>query len=258
MKCWKSNFNDKTLKDRIKFKDSITDIRNDGYVFKACVKGKYQVELTIQDDILYDMSCSCSKKSAWAHESGLLYFLDDFPEILEDFKNKTSDLNKISKTDVNKELKIISPNKLVKFLKKEFKKNPKIKYDYIKHFSDESLIDEKSYERKLKGILRRGKGRGFSNHGYYDLEKIGSELKKFLKKDIQVLFDVGEYAFAYKMLSEIMEIFIDQFYWMEDVWYDIAYYYRQYCYDLFELDVLSESEKLIVQGHLYHINNILF
>ena len=258
MKCWKNNFNKKTLKDAVKFKENISDISNEGYKFKARVKDKYDIELIIQDDILYDMSCTCSKKSSCVHEAGVLYFLEEFPEILEDFNDKTQDLDKISKTDVNKNLKIISPNKLVKFLKKEFKKNPRIKYDFIKYFSDESLIDEKSYERKLKGILKRGKAMGFSHHGYYNLNKIGSELKKFLKKDIGILFEIGEYRFAYKLLNEIMEIFIDQIYWVDNAWYDIAYYYRQYCFMLFDLDVLSESEKLKIQSHLYHINNILF
>ena len=258
MKCWKNGFDEKTLENAVKFKDEITDISNDGCTFKACAKGRYHVELIIQDDILYDMSCTCSKKSGCAHEAALLYFLEEFPEILEDFKTKTADIEKISKANVDKDLKVISKDKLVKFIKKEFKKNPKTKYDFMKHFSEESLIDGKAYARKLKGILRKGKERGFSNHGYYSLEKIAGDLKRFMKKDIQILIDLKEYPLAYELLNEIMDIFIDPIYRRADAWYDIAYYYRQYCYILIEEGVLSPEEEEHIQGHFSHINYILF
>ena len=57
------------------------------------------------------MTCSCSKKSACAHEAGVLYFLDEFPEILEDFNQKnTSQI--ISERNVEDSLNIISLNGL--------------------------------------------------------------------------------------------------------------------------------------------------
>lgn len=142
MKCWKYNFDETTLKNGIKFKNDVTHISNEDYIFKACVKDKYHVELTIQDDILYDMSCSCSKKSSCAHEAGVLYFLDEFPEILEDFNQKnTSQI--ISERNVEDSLNIISPSKALKFLRHEFRNDSRLKYRFIKYFENESLIDKK-------------------------------------------------------------------------------------------------------------------
>ena len=257
MKSWKSNFDDKTLETGLKYKDSVVDIDYDGDILKATVKNKYIVELVMQDNILFDMFCTCSKKSSCTHEAGLLYFLEEFPEILEDFAKKDYDVDKIKDRNLDDEMKIISESKLKKFLKKEFKKNPKLKYNFIQYFENDSLIDYKSYEKKLKKIIRKGKGKGFSYHGYYDLEKIGRELKAFIRKEISNVFKQKEYKFANKLLNEIMDTFIDQIYWNEDVWYDIAYYYREYGYYLINNNYLTEEEQRHVLKNLSIIHNIL-
>lgn len=257
MKCWKTNFKKTPLKQGLKYKENITDINYDGRTFTATVKAKedYGVELTIQDDILFDMSCECSAKTPCAHEAAALYFLEEFPEVLEDFDG---DVEKIRKISVNDELKIISETQLIKFLKKEFRKNPKLKYDFIKHFSEESLIDKKAYEKKLNGILRRGREPGFSHHGFYNLRSIGSDLKKFMRNDIQIIMDQKEYKFALKLLNEIMDIFIEDIYWRENAWYDIAYYYREYCYFLMDNYALTSEEIGHIRANTYHIDNIVF
>ena len=123
MNCWKNNFNEKTLRQGLKYKNNVENISYDGHTFKASIKSKneFNVELVLQDNILFDMSCSCSKKSSCAHEAGVLYFLEEFPEILKDFTDD-SEYEKIADNDINNELKVISESKLKKFLKKEFKK----------------------------------------------------------------------------------------------------------------------------------------
>lgn len=255
MDCWQSNFKNKPLNDGFKYKDSLTDIEYDGYTFNAKVKS-YDVELIIQDNVLFDMSCTCSRKSPCAHEAAALYFLEEFPDILDEFD--CEDTEKISEISISDDLKIISDSKLKKFLKKEFKKNPKLKYNFIKFIGEESLIDKKDYEKKLKSILKRGKARGFANHGFYDLSVIGSDLKKFMKKDIRLLINHGEYKFAFSLLNTIMDIFIDQIYWDEYHWIDICYLYREFAYDLFERNVLSGSEKDYMMGHIRVFSDIVF
>lgn len=256
MKCWKANFKKTPLKQGIKYKDSLEDIAYDGHTFKTTVKGDedYEVEVIVQDDILFDMSCSCSSKNPCGHEAAALYFLEEFPEILED--GDDGDAVKIRKINVNDDLKIISETQLVKFLKKEFRKNPKVKYDFIKYFSEESLIDRKTYEKKLKKILRRGKEPGFSRHGFYNLTAIGSDLKKFMKKDIDILIDLGEHEFALKLLNEIMDIFIDPIYWNQNHWYEIAFYWHQYCSYLLENYDFTGTEKEHVKAHYIKLNRI--
>lgn len=253
MDCWKINFNEKTLNQGIKYKDNVEDIIYDGYTFKATINSKFNVELIIQDNLLYDMSCSCSKNSSCGHEAGLLYFLEEFPEILEDF-SKDSVSEKIADIDISEDLKVISESKLKKFLKKEFKKNSKLKYNFIKQFKNESIIDSKAYERKLKGILRNG-GKEF---GYYKLHNMRTPLKRFIKKDIDVLIQQNEYKLAFKLLNEIMDLFIDQIYWDDDAWYEIAYYYREYIYFLLENGEFGENDRLHVQKNLNVINGIIF
>ena len=253
MNLWKENFNEKTLNQGIKYKNNVEDIAYDGYMFKATVNSKFNVELIIQDSVLYDMSCSCSKKSSCGHEAGLLYFLEEFPEILEDL-SKDSVSEKIVDIDISEDLKVISESKLKKFLKKEFKKNSKLKYNFIKQFKNESIIDSKSYERKLKGILRNG-GKEF---GYYKLHNMRTPLKRFIKKDIDVLIHQNEYDLAFKLLNEVMDLFIDQIYWDDDAWYEIAYYYREYIYFLLENGKFSENDRLHVQKNLNVINGIIF
>ncbi|WP_296882757.1 hypothetical protein [uncultured Methanobrevibacter sp.] len=254
MNCWKKNFNKTTLKQGLKYKNNIGNISYDGYTFKAIItsKNEFNVELVLQDNLLFDMSCSCSKKSSCAHEAGVLYFLEEFPEILEDFTDD-SEHEKISDIDISADLKVISESKLKKFLKKEFKKDPKLKYSFIKQFSTESLIDSKAYERKLKRILRNG-GKEF---GYYKLHNMRTPLKNFVKKDICTLIEQKEYKLAYRLLNEIMDLFIDQVYWDDDAWYEIAYYYREYIYFLLENGEFSNSERLYVKRNLSIINDIV-
>lgn len=252
MHCWKINFNEKTLKQGLKYKNDIENISYDGYAFKANIKSKFNVELILQDNTLYDMSCSCSKKSSCAHEAGLLYFLEEFPEVLEDFED--IEAKKITDINIDNDLKVISDSKLKKFLKKEFKKNPKLKYDFIKHFSEESLIDSKAYERKLKKILRSGG----KDMGYYKLHNMGTPLKNFMKKDIMTLIQLNEFKLALNLLNYIMDIFIDDVYWGDYAWYDIAYYYREYACYLIENGEFSSDEKAHVQNHVRIINDIVF
>ena len=246
MECWKKNFTKKALKDGIKNKNDVSDVTYDGYSIKANVNS-FDVELVMQDNVLYDFSCSCSKKSSCAHEAAVLYFFDEFPEILEDLTSKEYDVEKISKINLNDDFKIVSSKNLKKFLKKEFKKNPKVKYDFIKYFEREPLIDNKEYEKKLRGIIT-GK-----RHGYYDLRLIGGKIKTFMKNDIQLVIDQKEYELAYTLLNKIMDIFIDQIYWGEHHWYDIAWYYNDYCELLIETGSLSENQINHIMNHLQKI-----
>ena len=63
-----------------------------------------------------------------------------------------------------------------------------------------------------------------------------------MKNDIQLVMDQEEYELAYTLLNKIMDIFIDQIYWGERHWYDIALYYNEYCEVLIEFDYLYENQ----------------
>ena len=226
MKCWKTKFKKTPLKQAEKLKEEIKNPEYDGYSFTSNVDG-FDVELVIQDDRLYDMNCSCTRKTPCAHEAAALYFLEEFGEILEDYDKENTE--KITKISVNDDLKDISTSKLIKFVKAEFRKNPQFKYDFIKYFEEESMVDTKEYARKLKKILRRGREPGFSHHGFYDFKKISTELKRFVNKDIEVLIRHGEGEFALEKLIEITDIFKDPMYRVNDAWFEIMLSYGDYC-----------------------------
>lgn len=83
-------------------------------------------------------------------------------------------------------------------------------------------------------------------------------LKRFIKKDIDILIQQNEYELAFKLLNDIMDLFIDQIYWDDDAWYEIAYYYREYIYFLLENGEFSEQNRLHVQKNLNVINGLIF
>ena len=94
--------------------------------------------------------------------------------------------------------------------------------------------------------------------GYYKLHNMGTPLKKFMKKDILTLIQLKEFELALNLLNYIMDIFIDEVYWGDYVWYDIAYYYREYACYLIENGEFSSDEKAHVQNHVRIINDIVF
>lgn len=94
MNCWKDNFNEKTLKQGIKYKNNVEKISYDGCKFKATINSKFNVELIIQDNILYDMSCSCSKNHPVPMKRDSYIFLRNFRKYLKT-SQKTVNLKKL-------------------------------------------------------------------------------------------------------------------------------------------------------------------
>ena len=83
-------------------------------------------------------------------------------------------------------------------------------------------------------------------------------LKKFIKKDIYLLIEQNEFELAFKLLNEIMDLFIDQIYWDDDAWYEIAYYYREYTSYLLRNGKFSKEERQHVKRNVCIINGIVF
>ena len=90
------------------------------------------------------------------------------------------------------------------------------------------------------------------------MHNMRTPLKNFIKKDIYTLIEQNEYELAFRLLNEIMDLFIDQIYWDDDAWYEIAYYYREYTYFLLENGEFSNPEILHVKKNIAIINDIVF
>ena len=252
MNAWKNLFNDKILEKAEKYKTKISDIKHDSNKLTASVKSskQFNVSLIVEDGILLDCDCSCSAKGYCVHEAAFLYFLDEYPEIIEDHKQYYKKEDSLLHRDTGNLLKNASKAKLVSFINKEFKINPKLKYDFIKHFENTSVIDKRAYEKKLKSIFSNGKGRDYSYSGYYDMDSLAKPLKKFMRSDIKVLMNVAEYNLACNLLLYIMDELHDLIYFDNYHFPNIANYYYNYADMLLNNDAISRDDKEKLESNL--------
>lgn len=239
------------LKRQINLREKIDNIQHTSSTINATIKStrEFNVELILEEDIFLDVTCSCSSKSHCVHEAIFLKFIDEYPEILEDHKKYYNKDKSLLNEDTDSILKNISKTKLDSFIKKEFKRNPKFKYDFINHFHHNSLIDKKTYEKKLKRIFNNAKGRGFSYSGYYDIDSLSKPLKQFMREDIKKLVNLKEYEFASKLLNDIMDILDNEIYLDDRSFYNAIYYYQDYSEILLDKK-LSKNNKEKMQNHL--------
>ena len=255
MNSWKYLFTKSILEKADKFKGKIDDIEHTPTSIKAVVKStrEFNVELLLEEDLFLDVSCSCSAKSHCVHEAIFLKFIDEYHEIVDDHKSYYNKKNSLLNEDTENILKNISKTKLNSFIKKEFKQNPKFKYDFIKYFNKTSLIDKKAYEKKLKRIFNNAKGPGFSYDGYYDMRSLAKPLKQYMREDIKRLVNLKEYEFACKLLNDIMDELDNEIY-LDDKSFDNAIYYYQDYADILLEEKLSQKNRNKMQKHLGRFN----
>lgn len=255
MNSWKYIFTKSILEKADKFKGKIDNIEHTPTSIKAIIKStrEFNVELILEEDLFLDVSCSCSAKSHCVHEAIFLKFIDEYPEIVDDHKSYYNKKKSLLNEDTENILKNISKTKLNSFIKKEFKQNPKFKYDFIKYFNNASLIDKKAYEKKLKRIFSNAKGPEFSYGGYYDMRSLAKPLKQFMREDIKRLVNLKEYEFACKLLNDIMDELDNEIYLDDRSFYNAIYYYQDYADILLE-EKLSQKNRNKMQGHLGRFN----
>jgi len=255
MNSWKYIFTKSILEKADKFKGKIDNIEHTPTSIKAIIKStrEFNVELILEEDLFLDVSCSCSAKSHCVHEAIFLKFIDEYPEIVDDHKSYYNKKKSLLNEDTENILKNISKTKLNSFIKKEFKQNPKFKYDFIKYFNNASLIDKKAYEKKLKRIFNNAKGPEFSYGGYYDMRSLAKPLKQFMREDIKRLVNLKEYEFACKLLNDIMDELDNEIYLDDRSFYNAIYYYQDYADILLE-EKLSQKNRNKMQGHLGRFN----
>lgn len=233
------------------FKGKIEDIEHTPYSIKANVKTSrvFNVELLLEEDVFLDVCCSCSSKSHCVHEAVFLKFIDEYPELLDDHEKFYDKNESLLNVDTENMLKNISQAKVNTFLKKEFRSNPKFKYDFIKHFQNNSLIDKKEFEKKLKRIFNNAKAPGFSYDGFYNMNSLSKPLKQFMREDIKKLINLEEYEFACKLLNDIMDKLDDNIYLDYRSFYNAIYYYQDYS-DILLDKKLSKKSRSKMQEHL--------
>ena len=251
MDNWRYMYSKSILEKVENFKGKIVDIEHTPQSIKGKVKTsrEFNVELLLEEDLFLDVFCSCSSKSHCLHEAVFLKFIDEYPELMEDHRKYYDKNESVLNVDTENILKNISQTKINTFLKKEFRNNPKFKYDFIKHFQSNSLIDKKEYEKKLKRIFNNAKSPGFSYDGYYNMNALSKPLKQFMREDIKKLVNLEEYEFACKLLNDIMDKLDDEVYLEFNSFHNAIYYYEDYA-DILLNQKLSANSRNTMQKHL--------
>ena len=256
MDSFKNQFSNTILKKADKFKGEIIDIKHTSSTIRATIKTskKFKVELVIEEGIVFDSKCSCSSKTHCVHEAIFIKFLEEYPEILEDHKKYYKKNESVLNVNTDNILKHVSSTKLNSFIKKEFKKNPRFKYDFIQHFQEKSLIDKKLYEKKLNTLFKHSKGADFSYCGYYDLGSLHKPLKKYMREEIKQLIEIKEYQFASELLNTIMDRLHDEIYFVDRTIDYIVYYFQDYA-DILIYEDISKETKDKLESHLFFVSS---
>ena len=254
MNSYKNQFSKTILEKADKFKGEITDIKHTTSTIRATIKTnkEFNVKFIIEEGIMFDSNCSCSSKTHCVHEAVFIKFLEEYPEILEDHKEYYKKSESVLNVNTDYILKYVSSTKLNSFMKKEFKKNLRLKYDFIKYFQDKSLIDKKIYEKKLNTLFIQSKGEGFSYDGYYDLRKLANPLKRYMREEIKELIEMEECQFASELLNTIMDRLHDEIYFVDRTIDYIVYYFQDYA-DILIYEDISKETKDKLESHLFFV-----
>ena len=167
----------------------------------------YYVRLTIKNDLVTQLSCTCPYYSNCKHEAALLYYLEDHKEILEQEDHS------------------------------------------------HTYMGGRHYKEKLENIFKKAQGRGYSMHGYYDLDYIANPLLRFMDEDIPQLIIRGEYNLCYKLLNSIMKKLDDDMYMNYDEYFDIARDYVRYAATILESDELDDTQRTYMEEKIKQLSN---
>ena len=243
MKAWEKLYRVKDLDEAVTLADNIKIISNDGVQIIAQV-GDFKVETYIQYASPSCPSCSCSSVYSCKHEAAIVYYLKNHPELY------------LENQSINEVFYIITDDELKDFLKDEFQLNPDLKDRFLKRFSDNS-IDKNYYNNKLSKIFRKGGGRDFEYHGFYDLDRMEDGLYDFISSDISNILSAGEYDFACELMIRIAELLNDEVVSTHDSWYNLADRFMEQVNAL-SFSIYLDAEKMDeLNANTGHITSIL-
>lgn len=208
MKAWEKQYKSEDLDEAIKLAENVSIISNDGVEIIAQVED-YRVKTYIQFQSPTYPSCSCPSGYPCRHEAALTYYLKNHPELY------------IENQSFEDLFTLLRFEDLKDFLTSEFEHDNDLKDRFLKRFSNNS-IDKNHYSNKLDTIFRRGQGRDFEYHGFYDLDSMEMDLYDFLSVDIINLLNAREHDFAYDLLIMIAKLLNDEVISTSDSWYDLA------------------------------------
>ena len=243
LKAWEKLYEPEVLEEAINLADSVKIISNDGVEIIAEVEN-HKVKTYIQYNSPSYLSCSCSSRLSCKHEAALVYYLKNHGELY------------LKNPDFDEVFDLVSQNDLRDFLLNEFKNNHDLKNRFFERFSN-SLIDKKFYSDKLDDVFKRGEGKDFKHHGFYDLDMMEDSLYDFIFHDISDILSAGEVDFACDLLIRIAVLLNDEVISTYDSWYDLADRFMEQV-NVLMFSIYLDGEKLdALYTNMDHIMNCL-
>lgn len=228
MKAWELMYRKEVLDEGKTLVDDVKIISSDGVEIIGEIEG-FEVKTYIEYNSPSYASCSCPQMAPCKHEAAFIYYLEKHQDMC------------VCEFNLKNLLDSIDSAGLKKFLLEEFERNDDLKNRFINEFT--SQIDKNYYKNKLSGIFKKGKGRDFEYHGFYELKLMASDLNDFMMNDIYYILLVGEYDFACNLLCKIGDLLDDEMMSCQDSWYDLSDSFMQYVHILSN-SIHLDSEKM--------------
>lgn len=242
MKAWEKLYESDVLDEAINLADNVKIISNDGIEIIAPIDG-FEVKTYIEYNSPSYLSCNCSSRYSCKHEAALVYYLKNHSDLY------------LKTPDFDETLNLVSHDDLKEFLLDEFKDNPDLKDKFLKRFSN-NFIDKNYYSDKLDDIFKRGEGRDFEYHGFYDLDLMDDYLYDFLFNDISDILSAGEYDFACDLLIRIAVLLNDEVISTYDSWYNLDDRFMEHV-NVLAFSIYLDSKKLDeLYANMNHITNV--
>lgn len=219
MKAWELMYSQDILNEARDLADDVKIVKNDGVEIVGEID-EFEVSTFIEYNSPSHVSCSCPLWSPCKHEAGFIYYLEKHPELC------------ISKSNLNDLIDSVNSDDLKKFLLDEMNNNGEFKKKFLNVFYESPSVDKTAYKKRLSGIFKKGEGRDFEYHGFYELKLMESDLNDFLTEDINYLLTVGEFDFACDLLIKIGGLLDDELMSCQDAWYDLSDIFMHYVHSL--------------------------
>ena len=242
MQAWEKLYKKEVLNQAIELEKDVSIKSNDGVQIIAQV-GDYEVETYLEYGTPLYPSCSCPEVYPCKHEAAVTYHIINHPEIYQ----KNPDFEEI--------FNLVNSDDLKNFLLGELKSNPDLKDKFLKRFSDNHL-NKQYYRDKLDKIFKKGEGRDFEYHGFYDLDLMKDELYDFIIEDIYNILST-DHNFACELMIRIAELLNDEVISTRGSWYDLADRFMEQV-NVLLFSIYLDAEKLDeLNANTDHIINLL-
>lgn len=185
---WKTKFQKHILERGYNYIYNVEDVKKTGSMVEATVSGSedYTVKINLDD---YSMSCTCPyyERDNCKHIAAVLY-------CIEHEKHESINVDFEPSEDIDELFKTVNTQDKLDFLLDLLNEDSELSNRFRHKFSNG--IDRQYYREKLSDIL-------FEDNFSY-------ELSEFIKNDMGLLYDLGEYDLLMALIKTSTEVVLDE------------------------------------------------